>query len=452
VKSGPRGKSPVPTSLAPAAIEGFKEGTRGASQPSSTGGARQVQVAGYQRQRGSSQGRTQGQERLNREEDTTKNLFVGNLPHGCTEDDLGDLFSKFGRVLRVRIYHRQGPDQDTVPNFGEVVFEDAASVEKALSAEPILLYGNHRLNIGERKTRVAGDREKPGPCSFNMDRGGSDHPSIMSINKNDSRPVSVYRHTPVFRHRSPEWPQEVSQEVNSIWEYEDEKEPKRKGRMPTQGKREKNVVNVTSAENISGSFGDLDIDSIIEKIDGASDMAEPQKKQKSKAKKTKKKEKKGSMDKNIPLNALLYEDKNPHQDDENEKSKDDEKQESIESLSLTLISTKDEANIQPIKGQNDENPCKDIKGTIERKNETYLVKSDSENENHIKLLKTMRLQLREKKMEFDAHMNEVTDMIGRQASSMTGYISEIEKNENQINLNQKEIERLDDEVKTFKKA
>ena len=110
---------------------------------------------------------------------------------------------------------------------------------------------------------------------------------------------------------------------------------------------------------------------------------------------------------------------------------------------MTLISTKDEANIQPIKGQNDENPCKYIKGTIERKNETHPVKGDSENENHIKLLKTIKLQLREKEKEFDAHMNVVTDMIGRQASSMTGYISEIEKNENQINLNQKKIEKLD---------
>ena len=35
-------------------------------------------------------------------------------------------------------------------------------------------------------------------------------------------------------------------------------------RLATQGKREKNVVNVTSAENISGSFGNLDIDSIVE--------------------------------------------------------------------------------------------------------------------------------------------------------------------------------------------
>ena len=75
-------------------------------------------------------------------------------------------------------------------------------------------------------------------------------------------------------------------------------------------------------------------------------MTEPHKKQKSKAKKTKKKEKKGSMDKNaasnecheiidININQLegaslsLCENKNLHQDDENQTSKDREKQESI---------------------------------------------------------------------------------------------------------------------------
>jgi len=209
VKSGPGGKPPVaPSAQAPAPREGPKEGTpfSGASQPSSAGGAQQQvkQVAGgqvqgaggYQRgQRGSSQGRTPGQpgpqggqrpERFSKEEDTTKNgdsqqLFVGNMPHGCTEEDLSDLFSKFGRVLEVRINQKQGRESAgrgrdgktgfQVPNFGFIVFEDAASVERALSAKPILLYGNHRLNVEEKKMRGAGDRERPGPGGFNMDRG-----------------------------------------------------------------------------------------------------------------------------------------------------------------------------------------------------------------------------------------------------------------------------------------
>ena len=57
-----------------------------------------------------------------------------------------------------------------VPNFGFIVFEDAASVERALSAKPILLWGNHRLNVEEKKMR-GGDRDRAGPGGFNMDRG-----------------------------------------------------------------------------------------------------------------------------------------------------------------------------------------------------------------------------------------------------------------------------------------
>ena len=34
-------------------------------------------------------------------------LFVGNLPHNCTEDELVDLFSKFGKVNDVRINQKQ---------------------------------------------------------------------------------------------------------------------------------------------------------------------------------------------------------------------------------------------------------------------------------------------------------------------------------------------------------
>ena len=40
-----------------------------------------------------------------------------------------------------------------VPNFGFVVFTDVESVERALSAKPILLYGSHRLNVEEKKMR-----------------------------------------------------------------------------------------------------------------------------------------------------------------------------------------------------------------------------------------------------------------------------------------------------------
>ena len=45
-----------------------------------------------------------------------------------------------------------------VPNFGFIVFTDSESVERALAAKPILLYGSHRLNVEEKKMRAGGER------------------------------------------------------------------------------------------------------------------------------------------------------------------------------------------------------------------------------------------------------------------------------------------------------
>ena len=120
-------------------------------------------------------------------------LFVGNLPHNCTEEELVELFSKFGKVNDVRINQKQARQDSSrggrdgkqnfvsifsppsvfnfnlrfplqVPNFGFIVFADVESVEKALSAKPILLYGNHRLNVEEKKMRTP--RDSTGPSGF----------------------------------------------------------------------------------------------------------------------------------------------------------------------------------------------------------------------------------------------------------------------------------------------
>ena len=41
----------------------------------------------------------------------------------------------------------------------------------SILASDWLMYDNYRLNVEEKKMRGAGDRERPGPGSFNMDRG-----------------------------------------------------------------------------------------------------------------------------------------------------------------------------------------------------------------------------------------------------------------------------------------
>ncbi|XP_015923331.1 ras GTPase-activating protein-binding protein 2 [Parasteatoda tepidariorum] len=79
-------------------------------------------------------------------------LFVGNLTHSITEEDLKSHFTQFGKVLDMRINTKQ-PQKiggGKVPNFGFIVFEDADSVQKVLAARPIY-FNDHRLNVEEKK-------------------------------------------------------------------------------------------------------------------------------------------------------------------------------------------------------------------------------------------------------------------------------------------------------------
>lgn len=88
-------------------------------------------------------------------------LFVGNLPHDCTEEILESVFSKFGTVADIRISNKGANQSKTtpggarVPNFGFVVFEDERSVQECLRRKPILLPpDNHRLNVEEKMNKV----------------------------------------------------------------------------------------------------------------------------------------------------------------------------------------------------------------------------------------------------------------------------------------------------------
>merc|ERR1719347_1227236 len=87
-----------------------------------------------------------------------------------TLPNLEDLFTKFGRVIDVRINQKQGRNseqgarggktQPFVPNFGFVVFETSDAVLRTLAAKPIMLYGTHRLNVEEKKMRREGGQDR----------------------------------------------------------------------------------------------------------------------------------------------------------------------------------------------------------------------------------------------------------------------------------------------------
>jgi len=104
-------------------------------------------------------------------------VFVGNLPHRCVESNLKDLFSKFGKVVDVRINNKgvaqskNLPDGTKgVPNFGFVVFEDEKAAADCLSQKPIYLPDGHRLNV---ETKKKNNREDGRGGGFGGASGGS---------------------------------------------------------------------------------------------------------------------------------------------------------------------------------------------------------------------------------------------------------------------------------------
>uniref|UniRef100_A0A8C9RL66 Ras GTPase-activating protein-binding protein 2 n=1 Tax=Scleropages formosus TaxID=113540 RepID=A0A8C9RL66_SCLFO len=87
-------------------------------------------------------------------------LFVGNLPHDIDENELKDFFMSFGNVVELRINTKGVGGK--LPNFGFVVFDDSDPVQRILGAKPIMFRGEVRLNVEEKKTRAARERETRG--------------------------------------------------------------------------------------------------------------------------------------------------------------------------------------------------------------------------------------------------------------------------------------------------
>ncbi|XP_027760725.1 ras GTPase-activating protein-binding protein 2 isoform X2 [Myiozetetes cayanensis] len=102
-------------------------------------------------------------------------LFVGNLPHDIDESELKEFFMSFGNVVELRINTKGVGGK--LPNFGFVVFDDSEPVQRILVAKPIMFRGEVRLNVEEKKTRAARERETRG--------GGDDR---RDLRRNDRGP------------------------------------------------------------------------------------------------------------------------------------------------------------------------------------------------------------------------------------------------------------------------
>lgn len=67
-------------------------------------------------------------------------LFLGNLPHSATEEDLREIFNEFGTILDLRVHSKPnakvgGPGGRAPPNYGFITYETQQSVQLCLSAK-----------------------------------------------------------------------------------------------------------------------------------------------------------------------------------------------------------------------------------------------------------------------------------------------------------------------------
>ena len=97
-------------------------------------------------------------------------LFVGGLPQNTQESELRELFKGFGKVAEVKINRKSSMTR----NLSFVVFKSIETVQKILAMNDIMLNGNIRLSIQEKKQRVEqGNQPAPG-TRMRPRRGGQD--------------------------------------------------------------------------------------------------------------------------------------------------------------------------------------------------------------------------------------------------------------------------------------
>ncbi len=99
-----------------------------------------------------------------------KNIFVGNLDFGATEDTIRSLFEAYGTVERVSLM----TDRDTGRSrgFAFVEMTDSEEADKAINALNGSNVGGRALNVNEARPKTSGGGGgRPGGGGF---RGGRD--------------------------------------------------------------------------------------------------------------------------------------------------------------------------------------------------------------------------------------------------------------------------------------
>ncbi len=90
-----------------------------------------------------------------------KNIFVGNLDYGVTEDSLRQLFEPYGAVERVNIIRDRDTGQPR--GFAFVEMSDGEQADKAIAELNGTTLGSRALNVNEARPKTSsGPRQEGG--------------------------------------------------------------------------------------------------------------------------------------------------------------------------------------------------------------------------------------------------------------------------------------------------
>lgn len=103
-----------------------------------------------------------------------KNIFVGNLDFGATEESIRTLFETHGTVERVSLI----TDRDTGRSrgFGFVEMPDDGEAERAIAAMNGANIGGRQINVNEARPREEGGAGGGGGRGFGGGGGGGGRP------------------------------------------------------------------------------------------------------------------------------------------------------------------------------------------------------------------------------------------------------------------------------------
>ncbi len=83
-----------------------------------------------------------------------KNIFVGNLDFGVTEESIRQLFEKYGTVERVNIVRDRDTGQPR--GFAFVEMTDSAEADKAIAQLNGTMLGSRAITVNEARPKPAG--------------------------------------------------------------------------------------------------------------------------------------------------------------------------------------------------------------------------------------------------------------------------------------------------------